>query len=268
MNKYILITGSTDGIGFDAAKVLAQHGHNLYIHGRSQNKLDKARDVLLKLGAASVTCYLADFTDMHSVAQLAEQIMQDNKPLDVLVNNAGVFQAEHTGQYDIRFLVNYLAPYLLTNKLLPVLDKAQHPLVINLSSAAQAAVSRNALLGNKQITANQAYAQSKLALTMWTRYLAILHDNLTVIAVNPGSLLNTKMVHEAYNQVWSEVSKGSSLIVDLIEDPIYLEHSGEYFDNDLGDARGDFNDPHQDAFDGNKIKALIETTDQILANYL
>ncbi|ACN15527.1 putative short-chain dehydrogenase (SDR-family protein) [Desulforapulum autotrophicum HRM2] len=95
--------------------------------------------------------------------------------IDVLINNAGIYNSAESrnkdGQ-DIRFAVNYLAPYVLTDRLLPLLKKASDARIINLSSAAQALVSHEALTGKENLSEGDAYAQSKLALTMWSFYLA------------------------------------------------------------------------------------------------
>ena len=90
--------------------------------------------------------------------------------------------------------MNTIAPFLLTRRLLPLLGASGR--VINLSSAAQAAVNLRALVGEVQLSDNAAYAQSKLALTMWSRALALSlgRSGPSVVAVNPGSMLGTKMV--------------------------------------------------------------------------
>ena len=83
-----------------------------------------------------------------------------------------VQKSENTDGLDMRFAVNYFAPYLLTNELLPVIEKSEDARIINLSSAAQSPVSFEALTGYERLSENATYAQSKLALTMWSFYLA------------------------------------------------------------------------------------------------
>ena len=188
----------------------------------------------------------------------------------MLINNAGIFHSplEKTKQgLDIRLAVNYYAPYLLTNDLMPLMEKGNNSRIINLSSAAKVPVSMNALLGKKDLSVQEAYAQSKLAMTMWSFQLAQNKKNLNTIAVNPGSLLNTKMVQEAYGQFWSPAEKGSNIIFDLALSEEYKGSSGKYFDNDKGEEKGLFGPAHPDAYDQTKIDELISTTDLYLKNF-
>ena len=161
---------------------------------------------------------------------------------------------------DIRFAVNYLAPYTLTNALLPLLEKGSNARIINLSSAAQAPVSLNALKGTATISVQQAYAQSKLALTMWSFDLARRLNNIQVLAVNPGSLLNTRMAKEAFGQHWSPAEKGRDILYELAQSETYEDVTGKYFDND----QGNFGTAHPDAYDRDKINRLIESTESLL----
>jgi len=211
MKKTILITGSTDGIGKLAAIKLAKEGHEIYLHGRNEQKL---KTVISEIKTASsnenVKGFTADFSDLELVKKMATQVNNDLSKLDVLINNAGVFKSpnqKNSAGHDLRFVVNYFAPYLLTKELLPLLQKGIAPRIINLSSAAQAPVSHEALQGEQVISEQASYAQSKLALTMWSFHLAKTLKDISVIAVNPGSLLNTNMVREAYGKFWSPAEK-------------------------------------------------------------
>lgn len=264
MTKTILITGSTDGIGKLAAIELAKEGNELYVHGRSSEKLNSAISEIKELsGNEKVKGLLADFSDLESVAEMTSNIKNELSKLDVLINNAGVFNTPiptDSNGIDVRFTVNYLAPFLLTNKLLPLVKKADNPRIINLGSAAQASIDLTNLSGDKKLNAQEAYAQSKLAITMWTFHLARELSNVTSIVVNPGSLLDTKMAKEAYGQVWSSATKGADILYDLATSSKYLNHSGEYFDND----KGSFNMAHPDAYDAKKITELIDKTKEYL----
>jgi len=185
--------------------------------------------------------------------------------IDVLINNAGVFKSPNSKNHkslDIRFAVNYFAPYLLTNGLLRLLKNGDSSRVINLSSAAQSTVSLSALKGSETLSEQHAYAKSKLALTMWSFAFAKANPNINTIAVNPGSLLNTRMVAEAYGQYWSSADKGASILYDLATLDKYKDSTGKYFDNDIGA----FNTAHEDAYDEHKINELITATQFILEN--
>jgi len=262
--KTILITGSTDGIGKLAAILLAKEGHHLLVHGRKSKKLASTISEIKKLADnENVEGFESDFSDFLSITHMASKIQEKYEKIDVLVNNAGVFKSNvqmTSENTDLRLSVNYLAPVLLTMRLLPLLKKSKLPRLINLSSAAQASVSIEALSGKESLSTQNAYAQSKLALTMWSTYLSGSQPFLNVIAVNPGSLLNTKMVQEAYGQFWSSADKGAQIIHKLATSQKFQDSSGKYFDND----QGQFSRAHPDAYDKEKIAQLISTTNQIL----
>lgn len=262
--KTILITGSTDGIGKLAAKKLANDGHQIIVHGRNTKKLRTAISEIKELSNnENITGVVSDLSDFESVRKMISELNSGYSKIDVLVNNAGVFKSKH--QYnpdglDLRFVVNYLSPYLLTKGVLPLLKKSDSARVINLSSAAQASVSMEALKGSQGLSSQEAYAQSKLALTMWSFFLSEQYDFLNVIAVNPGSLLNTKMVQEAYGQFWSSADKGANILHDLAVLEKYSDSSGKYFDND----KGGFNSAHEDAYNPQRIAQLTTETNNLL----
>ena len=268
MSKIILITGSTDGIGKIAATKLANDGHQIILHGRNAEKLSKVVNEIKAIsGNENITSYVADFSKLGDVKSMSAKIKEDLKSIDILVNNAGIFKASNPiteSGLDIRMVVNYLAPFVLTNDLLPLLQQSENPRVINLSSAAQETVSPQFLQKNSQLSDNPAYAQSKLAILLWSFHFAKQHPKLTTIALNPGSLLNTKMVMEAYGKFWSSADKGADIIMDLALNPTYDDRSGQYFDND----KGQFNEAHPDAYDDQTIKALIKDTMGILDEML
>ena len=266
MNKSVLITGSTDGIGKLVAIKLAQEGHKIYLHGRNSAKLATViSEIKEQTKNNNIKGFVADFSNFKDVKQMANQVKQDLSKLDVLINNAGVYKSNKNQNYDgldIRFLVNYLAPFLLTNELVYLLKRGEESRIINLSSAAQSSIDYEVLTGAKKSSASETYAQSKLALTMWSFYLAKQEPSLKVIAVNPGSLLNTKMVKEAFGNHWSPADKGANILYKLALSDDYQDASGKYFDND----QGIFAQAHPDAYHEKKINKLIAKTAQILAN--
>ena len=262
--KTILITGSTDGIGKLAAIKLAKDGHRILLHGRNKEKLAQSiADVTSASNNENIKGLIFDLSDVNNIRAMLAQFPDSYTSIDVLINNAGVYHS-NTQQspqgLDMRFAVNYLAPFILTYGILPLLEKADAPRVINLSSAAQETVSTDALQGLETLTAQRAYAQSKLALTMWSFYFSSKYPSITTIAVNPGSLLNTKMAQEAYGQHWSPAAKGAAILYDLAISESYANSNGKYFDND----NGAFNQAHPDAYDQQKIERLILETKKIL----
>ena len=257
MQKTILITGSTDGIGLETAKRLAAQGHRVLLHGRSSDKLAAAAAAV----GGDVEQFLADLSDLAAVESLAKLVSDalvssgSRDTLDVLINNAGVFKGSSpttAAGLDLRFVVNTLAPYVLTRRLLPRMNGGGR--IINLSSAAQAPVSLAALAGKGSLSDMDAYAQSKLAITMWSKLLADeLPDGPVVLAVNPGSLLASKMVREGFGVAGNDLGIGADLLCRAATSEDFASASGKYYDNDIGG----FGPPHADALDLAKARQVV-----------
>ncbi|RMH18591.1 MAG: SDR family NAD(P)-dependent oxidoreductase [Gammaproteobacteria bacterium] len=265
MQKTIFITGSTDGIGLETAKRLVAEGHHVLLHGRNPEKLKAVQGALSSLRSdGRVEGYLADLSSLRETRALARTISEQSQNIDVLINNAGVFKTSQTiteDGLDVRFVVNTLAPYLLTQALLPLLKPTGQ--VINLSSAAQSPVDLEALSGNRTINDDfEAYAQSKLALIMWTFHMVheLQRKGPVLIAVNPGSLLATKMVREGFNIAGNDIGIGADILCRMALEDAFQSASGRYFDNDVGR----FSDPHPDALDPKKNARVVQTIGNIL----
>jgi NAD(P)-dependent dehydrogenase (short-subunit alcohol dehydrogenase family) len=259
MPKTILITGSTDGIGLLTAKTLVANGHHVLLHGRSKEKLDKAANDV----GGEVETYEADLSKMADVHKLANDILNQHKQLDAVINNAGVLktgQPQTVDGYDVRFMVNAFAPYSLTRALLPILPKDGR--IVNLSSAAQAPVDLDALHGRKQLDDMQAYAQSKLAITIWSQELAKeLVDGPVVVAVNPGSLLASKMVKEGFGVAGKDLQIGADILCEAATGASFSDASGKYFDND----GGVFAQPHAAALNANHCAEVMQGIESVVA---
>ena len=269
MPKTILITGSTDGIGLLTAEMLAADGHQVILHGRNPDKLDAAVGQVSAAGdGTTVESHVADLSNLADVARLAQGITENHDHLDVLINNAGIFRTGNPitkDGLDVRFVVNTLAPWLLTHRLLPLLGQGSR--VVNLSSAAQASVDADALAGKFHLDDEfAAYAQSKLAITMWTNHMAqsLGGDGPMVVAVNPGSLLASKMVKEGFGVEGSDLRIGADILCRAALSDEFADASGRYFDND---AKA-FGPPHRDALDANKCAALEEHIEAAVARFI
>lgn len=259
MTKTILITGATDGIGRLTAAKLAAQGHRVLLHGRSTAKLETAAR---EIGGA-VETYVADLSDLDQTAALADAIRADHDSLDVVINNAGVLTAPQTrtaSGLDLRFVVNTLAPYVLTRQLLPVIPRTGR--IVNLSSAAQAPVEIAAMTGQTRLEDMAAYAQSKLAITIWTQELAeTLPTGPVVVAVNPGSLLASKMVKEGFGVAGSDLSIGADILIEASQGDSFATMSGRYFDNDAGA----FAAPHGAAGKPEHRRAVMQAIETLIA---
>lgn len=268
MTKTILITGSTDGIGKLAAIRLAKDGHEVYLHGRSAEKLESViREVKEASNNEKIDGFVADFSNLNEVRNMTEIVKNRLPKMDVLINNAGIFKSpvdKTKDGLDIRFAVNYFAPYVITKSIFSLLKKGTDARIINLSSAAQSSIEIGALNGQITINESELYAQSKLALTIWSFYMAREQNEVSVIAVNPGSLLNTNMVKEAYGNHWSPASKGSDILYELALSKEYENITGKYFDNDKGNPKGAFGEAHPDVYSRTRMEWLLTETDKIL----
>ncbi|KPA20779.1 3-oxoacyl-(acyl-carrier-protein) reductase FabG [Shimia sp. SK013] len=259
MTKTILITGATDGIGYETAKLLVSEGHRVLVHGRSAEKLGRVTQDLVVKG------YRADLSSFSDTAAFAQAMNADFGTIDVLINNAGVLKtpkAQTADGLDVRFVVNTLTPYLLTCALLDQMPPDGR--VVNLSSAAQAPVDLAAMRGQRELSAMEAYAQSKLAITIWSRELAVeLPNGPLVVAVNPGSLLASKMVKEGFGVAGNDLSIGAEILRQAALSDTFLGKSGAYFDNDSGR----FADPHRDALNTEKSAAVYAEIKALVAQY-
>ena len=268
MQKTILVTGSTDGIGLETARMLVSRGQHLLLHGRNQSKLEEAEKTLSALpGGGRVESYVADLSRMADAEALAKAVAEKHAKLDVLINNAGVYNAPDPvtqDGLDVRFAVNTIAPYLMTQRLLQLLGTSGR--VVNLSSAAQSPVDPKALAGQVSLSDSAAYAQSKLALTMWSRSLALsLKDHgPAIIAVNPGSMLGSKMVKQAFGVAGRDIRIGAEILIRAALADEFAAASGQYFDNDSGQ----FASPHPDALDPRKSQEIVRVIETVLAEMM
>ncbi|KMM39580.1 oxidoreductase [Alkalihalobacillus macyae] len=237
--------------------MLVADGHKVLLHGRNNEKL---ASVAKELGEENTEQYVADLSELAQVEKLAQEVAEKHDRLDVLLNNAGVYNSSNvvTGDgLDIRFAVNTVAPYLLMKSLLPLMDESSR--VINLSSAAQAPVDVKALSGLARLSDGEAYAQSKLALTMWTFELAQ-YVAPVLVAVNPKSLLASKMVKSAFGVQGQDINLGAEILCRAALADTFRNASGKYFDNDIGE----FTEPHPDARDDEKRSTLVQQLDAII----
>jgi len=245
--------------------MLVARGHHVLLHGRNPAKLERVEAALSNLAdGGRVESHVADLSRLADVEALAVDVTARHAKLDVLINNAGVFKTPDpvTGDgLDIRFVVNTIAPYLLTQRLLPLIGPSGR--VVNLSSAAQSPVNLEALAGQVRLSDMEAYAQSKLALTIWSAEMAKAHKSGPVIvAINPGSLLASKMVKEGFGVEGGDLRIGADILIRAALSDEFETATGQYFDND----KGRFAAPHAEARDTWKAEAVMQAIKTVLAD--
>lgn len=233
--KTILITGATEGIGKLAATDLASRfsDANILIHGRNKEKLETTSgQIKHKTGNGNIHTYLADFSSLTEVRKMAMEILADHDTLDLLINNAGAgFAAPRLGKdgTETRFTVNYLAPFLLTHLLLPVIQVPISSRIVNVASAGQSPIHFDDIMMDKNFDAVTAYTRSKLAIVMFTFDLAEKLKNVTANCLHPGTYLDTGMVRESGIHPLGTAQSGADALVYLAVSPELKNISGKYF---------------------------------------
>jgi NAD(P)-dependent dehydrogenase (short-subunit alcohol dehydrogenase family) len=240
----ILVTGATDGLGRRVASELAGRGATMLLHGRSRERLEAAfEEVRRETGSEKLRHYLADLSSLGDVRGLAGRILSDEERLDVLVNNAGVIsrdRRESENGHELTFAVNYLSHFLLTSLLLSLLSDSAPARIVNVASAGQSPVNFDDPMLERGYNAMRAYSMSKLAQIMFTFELAerLPDARVTVNALHPASLMDTKMVEETFGYTMSTVEEGAEATVRLAASPELAGVTGRYFDGKR-EARAD-----------------------------
>ncbi len=230
----ILVTGATDGLGRRVARELAAKDAAVLLHGRSPERLDATLEELRsQTGSEKVNSYLADLSSLAAVRDLAERILSEHDRLDVLVNNAGIIargRKESADGYELTFQVNYLSHFLLTRLLLPLLKDSAR--IVNVASAGQSPLDFSNLMLERGYDAMKAYSQSKLAQVMFTFELAehLRGTGVSVNALHPASLMDTKMVQSTFGYSMSTVEEGTEAVVRLAVSQEVEGVTGRYFD--------------------------------------
>lgn len=237
--KTVLITGSTDGIGMHTALGLARMGANILIHGRNREKGKMVLKEISKVsGNSNLELFIADLSSQKQVRNLAADIQMNHDRLDVLINNAGVFEKERRLTEDgieTTFAVNYLAPFLLTNLLLDLLKKSAPSRIISVASIAHesAAIDWNNLQGERYYDSFNAYAVSKLCIVLFTYALSrrLEGSKVTVNCLHPG-VIKTKLLREGFGDYPGDTpEKGAKTSIYLASSPEMECMRGKYFEN-------------------------------------
>jgi NAD(P)-dependent dehydrogenase (short-subunit alcohol dehydrogenase family) len=195
--RTVLITGGTGGIGRATALGLAAMGAHVAITGRDPERTAQTRRELEGVGHGETDIFVADLSSQAEVRRLAAEVQQRLPRLDVLINNVGGYwNTRHVTVDGLErtFALNHLAPFLLTNLLLPLLTSSAPARIVTVSSNAQALgrIDFDDLNGERSYSGARAYNQSKLANVLFTYELAKRLENtgVTANALHPG-VVNT-----------------------------------------------------------------------------
>ena len=249
-----LVTGATDGIGRATALALARQGASVILHGRNPAKLAAVHaEILTDSGNHRLHTVIADFASLADVAALADQVCSEFTGLRVLINNAGLLtdhrQVSKDG-FELTFAVNYLAPVLLTLKLLPVLTANTPTRIVNVASTALGGgrIDFSDLQLERDFAGWQAYANSKLMNVLFSNCLATRLAGTGVVsnALCPG-LIDTNFFHTnklfaggQYERMKSHMrtpEEGALVPLYLASDPAAAHTSGNFFIREGRDGR-------------------------------
>lgn len=236
----ILITGATDGLGRALARELAAAGPTLLLHGRDDARgRDTVRDITSETANRNIHWLRADLASLDEVRGLADQLIAEFGTLHGLVNNAGIGTSvpgmgermQSSDGFELRFAVNYLAGYLLTRRLIPLLERSAPARIVNVSSAGQAAIDFDDVMLEHGYSGAHAYFQSKLAQVMLTFDLADELDpsQVTANCLHPGTFMPTKMVRGAGISPVTALEDGVRATLALVADPELDGVTGRYF---------------------------------------
>jgi len=254
-----LVTGATDGVGRVVARELAKQGWRVLVHGRDRPRGEALVQEIERAGGRA-TFLAADLASLAEVRRLADEVRKATDRLDLLINNAGIGTAGAGRQtsangHELCFAVNYLAGFLLTYLLLPLLKASRPARIVNVASAGQQAVDFSDVMLTRHYSGVTAYCQSKLAQIMFTVDLAdeLKGSGIIANALHPSTYMNTTMVRRAGVSPMSKVEDGAEAILQLAVSPKLEGRSGLYF-NVLNEARA--NAQAYDAEARRRLRAL------------
>jgi NAD(P)-dependent dehydrogenase (short-subunit alcohol dehydrogenase family) len=264
--RTIVITGATDGLGKGLASELASRAGRLILHGRDEEKGQALLDELEPQATAELAWRRAHLSSLDEVRGLADSLGEEER-IDALVNNAGIGTAgpgdggreESADGYELRFAVNYLAPFLLTRRLLPLLRSSAPSRIVNVSSAGQAPIDFDDVMLERAYNGVQAYCQSKLALVMFTFDLAeeLEGSGVTANCLHPGTYMPTNMVRQAGVDPVTPLEEGVAATLRLVSSPEVEGTNGHYF-NGISESA-----PHPQAEDPEARRRLRELSEEL-----
>lgn len=257
----VLVTGATDGLGRGVAERLAAYGAIVHLHGRDPDRLaEVAEKIRHSSSNERIHTHLADFSSLEQVRALAADVENTTEQLHVLVNNAGIgsgkpaltTRQESRDGYELRFAVNYLATFLLSLRLLPLLCRSAPARIVNVASLGQNSIDFGDPMLRHDYSGGRAYGQSKLAQISFGFELAERLDphGLTVNSLHPGTLMPTKIVLEQRGHSVDSLETGIEAVLRLAVSPELEGVSGRFFNREI-ESRA-----HDQAYDPKERRRL------------
>ena len=246
--KTCLITGATSGIGRATARALAEMGAQLMLVARDRSRGEETcGEIQRGTGNRQVELMIADLSSQQSIRELAAEYLASNRPLHVLINNAGVVNTSRsltTDGIETVFAVNHLAYFLLTHLLLDRLTQSAPARIVNVASDAHrfGGINFDDLQGARRYRIMRIYGQSKLANILFTYELArrLTGTGVTVNCLHPGAV-GTRLGHN--NGAWARAiigllrpffrtsEQGAATSIFLASSPTVEDVTGKYFSN-------------------------------------
>ncbi len=219
-DRLVLVTGATSGIGRAAALELARRGLGVVVHGRDGTRVSETAAAIRRDAGGTIEEAVADLGSQRQVRSLAADVTRRFGRLDVLLNNAGTYEHRRRLTEDgleTTFAVNVLAPFLLTQLLLPLLERSAPARVVNVSSVAHTTVRSvdfGNLQGERHYGAYEAYALSKLGdvLVAYAQARRLDPSAVTVNVLHPG-VIATKLLHPGFGFSGSPPEEGARVEV-------------------------------------------------------
>lgn len=241
---------------------LAALGAAVIVHGRNRERGVEVVQAIEASGGEAVF-YRADLSSVDEVKRLVSTIEASHDSLSLLINNAGIWMDGGNERrvspdgHELIFAVNYLAPYVLSYELLPLLEKGAPSRIVNVSSIAQQPIDFDDVMLTKGYNPSRAYAQSKLAIVMLTLDLAgrLPGEGITANALHPATLMDTAMVEKAGMSARATVADGADAVMRLAVSPELAGKTGGYY-NELREARA--NEQAYDVAARARLKALTQ----------
>ncbi len=277
--KTIVFTGGTDGIGRVAIEMLYELGADIILLGRNKAKSEEVIRQLNTISEyGSARLYLCDLASMESVNECADRILVETPKIDVLINNAGINlnrRTMTTDGFEANWAINYLAPYILTNRLLDRIRESSPSRIVNLTTNTEFLdeLDCDNIKVKTDFDTNSPYVESKLSMNMFSIDLAMKLEGsgVTVNSLYPGyiktNLLSNltgpeKIMQSIMNIMASPAEVGADRIVRLAISSKFNGANGIYLNEDQVSPH------HKDAQNSDKRERIRKITEKTLSKWL